>query len=313
MKISNETKVGILAIISIAILVIGYSFLKGNDVFTKEKIYFAKYSRVEGLTVSKPILVNGYQIGRVSKMTLLPSSDVLVEFKVDKQYSVPSNTVARIASTDFMGNKAIIFDLGDSNSFAITGDTLASAINQNILEQVEPVQKKAEAVVLIIDSILTSINNTITPEFQTNVNRSIASIANTLSTLEHTAKQVDGIVGFEKSKISGILSNVENISQNLANNNEKLNHIFSNLESMSDQAAKVNFTATMDKTNAAIADFQSIIDGINNGNGSLGKLLSDDGLYTNLEDASKSLDELIQDMKKHPGRYIHFSVFGKRD
>jgi phospholipid/cholesterol/gamma-HCH transport system substrate-binding protein len=313
MKLATETKVGILAIVSIAILIIGYSFLKGNDVFTKEKIYYAKYARVEGLTVSKPILVNGYQIGRVSSMKLLPTGQILAEFKVHKQYSVPSNTIARIANTDFLGNKAIIFDLGDSKSTALSGDTLDGGVNQNILEQIEPVQKKAEAVVLVIDSILTSINNTINPEFQTNVNRSIASIANTLNTLEHTSKQLDGLVGMEKSKISGILTNVELITSNLKDNNERINAIFNNLESVSDQAAKANFTETIAKANLAVADFQSIVDGINKGNGSLGKLLNDEELYTNLEDASKSLDNLIIDMKENPNRYIHFSIFGRRN
>ena len=313
MKISNETKVGILAVVSIVILTIGYSFLKGNDVFSKENTFYSKYSRVEGLTVSKPVLVNGFQIGRVSKMTLMNDGEILVEFKIKNQYSVPKSTVARIASTDFLGNKAIVFDLGESTHYAISGDTLSGGINQNLLEQVEPVQKKAEAVVLVIDSILTSINNTINPQFQTNVNRSLASIANTLNTLENTASQVDKLVGIEKSKISGILTNVESISENLANNNQKLNTIFANMETMSDQAAKLNFTETMDKANLAVANFQSIVNGINKGDGSLGKLLNDDELYNNLEDASKSLDNLILDMKEHPGRYVHFSIFGRKN
>lgn len=313
MKIAAETKVGILAIVSIAILVIGYSFLKGNDVFTKENTYYTMYDRVEGLSVSKPILVNGYQIGRVSKMTLLSSGKILTEFKVHKQYTVPENTIARIANTDFLGNKAIIFELGDSHVAALNGDTLGGGINQNILDQIEPVQKKAEAVVMVIDSIMTSINNTITPEFQINVNRSIASIANTLNTLDNTSKQVDGLVGLEKSKISNILTNVELIANNFKENNERISMIFNNLESVSDQAAKANFTQTIDKANLAIADFQSLIDGINQGNGSIGKLLNDDKLYTNLEDASKSLDDLIIDLKENPNRYIHFSVFGRRN
>jgi phospholipid/cholesterol/gamma-HCH transport system substrate-binding protein len=313
MKIAAETKVGILAIVSIAILIIGYSFLKGNDVFSKEKIYYAKYDRVEGLSVSKPVLVNGYQIGRVSAMTLLPSGQILTEFKIHKQYSVPKNTIARIASTDFLGNKAIIFDFGDSKITALNGDTLAGGINQNILDQIEPVQKKAEAVVMVIDSIMTSINNTLTPEFQTNVNRSIASIAHTLNILENTSKQVDGLVGVEKSKISNILTNVELITNNFKENNERISLIFNNLESVSDQAAKANFTQTIDKANLAVADFQALIDGINKGNGSIGKLLNDDNLYTNLQDASKSLDDLIIDLKENPSRYVHFSVFGRRD
>lgn len=304
---------GILATVAIAILILGYSFLKGNDVFTKENVYYAKYARVDGLTVSKPVLVNGYQIGRVSAMTLIPSGEILTEFKIDEQYVVPTNTIARIASTDLLGGKAIVFDLGDSPTYAISGDTLQANIQKNILEQVEPVQKKAEALVAVLDSILTSVNNTINPQFQKDVNRSIASIANTLGTLENTAKQVDGIVGTQKSKLSGILTNMEAISTNFKNNNERITNIFDNLENISDQAAKANFAQTMENANKAVTDFQSIVYGIQQGNGSMGKLLNDDSLYNNLENASKSLDDLIIDMKQHPSRYVHFSIFGRKE
>src|SRR5690606_30572393 len=199
----------------------GYSFLKGNDVFTSENTFYAAYDRVDGLTVSKPVYVNGYQIGRVSSLKLTPNGSILTEFKIEKEYEVPRNTVARISSTDLLGGKAIVFDLGDSPVYAQTGDTLDAGIQKNIMEQVEPIQKKAEAIFAVMDSVLTSVNNTINPEFQKNINRSLASIANTLNTLENTAIQVDGMVGTEKSKISGILTNLESISRNLNNNNQK--------------------------------------------------------------------------------------------
>src|SRR5690606_1759759 len=160
--------------------------------------------RVDGLTVSKPVFVNGYQIGRVSGLTLMPDGNILTEFKIDKKYEVPRNTLARISSTDLLGGKAIVFDLGDSPQFAQTGDTLSAGIQKNIMEQVEPIHKKAEAVFAVLDSILTSVNNTMNADFQKNINRSLASIANTLNTLENTAYQVDGMVGTQKSKISGI-------------------------------------------------------------------------------------------------------------
>lgn len=312
MKIKNETKVGILATVAIAILVLGYSFLKGNDVFTSENTFYAVYERVDGLTVSKPVYVNGYQIGRVSGLTLLPNGTILTEFKIDKKYELPANTVARIASTDLLGGKAIVFDLGDSNVYAETGDTLQSDVQKNIMEQVEPIQKKAEALFVVLDSVLTSVNNTISPDFQKNINRSLQSIANTLNTLENTAIQVDGMVGTQKSKISGILTNMESISANFSNNNEKLTRIFANLETVSDKAARLNFEETMNKANMAVSDLQLVVDSINNGKGSLGKLLNDDELYNNLEDASKSLDNLIIDVKQNPKRYVHFSVFGRK-
>ena len=312
MKIKNETKVGILAAVAIAILVLGYSFLKGNDVFTSENSYYATYERVDGLSVSKPIFVNGYQIGRVSGLTLQPNGLILTEFKIDKKYRLPDNTLARISSTDLLGSKAIVFELGDSPVFAEDGDTLQADIQKNIMEQVEPIQKKAEAVFAVLDSILTSVNNTMNPEFQNNINRSLASIANTLNTLENTAKQVDGMVGTEKSKISGILTNMESISSNFNNNSEKLNQIFANLETVSDNAARLNFEETMTKANMAVADLQLVVNDINGGKGSLGKLLKDEELYNNLEDASKSLDNLIIDVKENPKRYVHFSVFGRK-
>lgn len=312
MKIKNETKVGILATVAIAILVLGYSFLKGNDVFTSENTFFAVYDRVDGLTVSKPVYVNGYQIGRVSGLTLQPDGTILTEFKIDKKYELPENTIARIASTDLLGGKAIVFDLGDSKAYAISGATLQSDVQKNIMEQVEPIQKKAEALFAVLDSVLTSVNNTISPDFQKNINRSLQSIANTLNTLENTAVQVDGMVGTQKSKISGILTNMESISANFSNNNEKLTQIFTNLETVSDKAARLNFEETMNKANLAVSDLQLAVDNINNGKGSLGKLLNDDELYHNLEDASKSLDNLIIDVKENPKRYVHFSIFGRK-
>jgi len=312
LKIKNETKVGVLAAVAIAILVLGYSFLKGNDVFTSENVFYATYERVDGLTVSKPVLVNGYQIGRVSGLTLTQNGDILTEFKIDKKYEIPANTLARISSTDLLGGKAIVFELGDSQIYAKTGDTLDAGIQKNIMEQVEPIQKKAEAIFAVMDSVLTSVNNTINPDFQKNINRSLASIANTLNTLENTAIQVDGMVGTEKSKISGILTNLESISRNFNNNNEKLTQIFANLETVSDNAARLNFEETMNKANTAVASLQSVADSINNGSGSLGKLINDNNLYNNLEDASKSLDNLIIDVKENPKRYVHFSVFGRK-
>jgi len=312
LKIKNETKVGVLAAVAIAILVLGYSFLKGNDVFTSENVFYATYERVDGLTVSKPVLVNGYQIGRVSGLTLTQNGDILTEFKIDKKYEIPANTLARISSTDLLGGKAIVFELGDSQIYAKTGDTLDAGIQKNIMEQVEPIQKKAEAIFAVMDSVLTSVNNTINPDFQRNINRSLASIANTLNTLENTAIQVDGMVGAQKSKISGILTNLESISRNFNNNNQKLTQIFANLETVSDKAARLNFEETMNKANTAVAGLQSVVDSINNGNGSLGKLINDENLYNNLEDASKSLDNLIIDVKENPKRYVHFSVFGRK-
>jgi ABC-type transport system involved in resistance to organic solvents, periplasmic component len=313
LKIANETKVGILAVVAIAILILGYSFLKGNDVFSSDQTFYATYERVDGLTESKPILVNGYQIGRVSDMKLQEDGRIRTEFKVSESYAIPANTVARLASTDLLGGKAIIFELGDSRQYAKDGDELQAGIQKNIMEQVEPIQKKAEDIALALDSVLSSINNTINADFQRNFNRSISSIANSLQNLEGITRQLDGLVVSERNRISHIVANVESITGNLKDNNERIAKVLVNLDSITDQVARANFAETITSANRAMADFQSITNRINQGEGSIGMLLNDEQLYNNLNQASKNLEELIADMKARPGKYVHFSVFGRRN
>lgn len=314
MKITNETKVGVLAAVAIVILIVGYSFLKGNDVFSSENEFYAKYDNVEGLAVSKPVLVNGYQIGRVSKLTLLQSGQILAAFKINPEYAIPNNTIAKLVSTDLLGGKAIIFELGTSKVYAEDGDTINANIQKNFLDQVEPVQKKAELIIARLDSVLSSVNSTLSPEFQKNFDRSFASIARTLETLEKTTRTVDGLVGKESNKIEGILGNLESISANFKNNNAKIASIMNNLDKVSDEVAKANFSKTMAEANKAVADLQGIVTKVNNGQGSLGQLMNDEKLYNNLNNAAGNLDKLMIDFKENPKRYVSFSVFGgKKD
>jgi phospholipid/cholesterol/gamma-HCH transport system substrate-binding protein len=310
MKISNETKVGVLASLAIATLIIGYSFLKGNDLFSNENEFYAKYDRVDGLATSKPVLINGYQIGRVSNLTLLPSGKILVQFKINPNYSIPKNTIARIESTDLLGSKAVVFELGDGNNFAESGDTLNSHVQTDLMDQVEPVQKKAEQIIARMDSVLTSVNNTLNPEFQRNFDRSFVSIARTLETLEKTTKTVDGLVSDQSSKISNIMTNFESISTNFKNNNAKINSIMNNLDKVSDDLAKANFKQTIAEANQAVLDLQVILNKVNSGNGTLSQLINDEKMYINLNNAAENLDKLMIDLKANPKRYVSFSVFG---
>ncbi|MGB4401193.1 MAG: MlaD family protein [Daejeonella sp.] len=314
MKITNETKVGVLAAVAIAILIIGYSFLKGNDVFSSENEFYATYDRVDGLAVSKPVLVNGYQIGRVSDLTLQPNGQILAQFKIDPEYAIPKNTIARLESTDLLGGKAIVFELGTGSDFAQDGDTLNANIQQNLTDQIEPIQKKAEQIIARLDSVLTSVNSTLSPEFQRNFDKSFASIARTLETFERTTKTVDGLVSTQSSKIAGIMTNLESITSNFKNNNAKITNIMNNFEKVSDDVAKANFAQTIAEANKAVADLQTIVNKVNTGQGTLGQLINDEKMYNNLNNAAANLDKLMIDLKANPKRYVSFSVFGgKKD
>lgn len=310
MKIKNETKVGILAALAIALLIIGYNFLKGNSIFSSETNLLARYTRVDGLTVSKPILINGYQIGRVAKLQLEPGGTILATLSINSKYEIPENSIARLEGTDLLGSKAIVMSLGNSKKMAEDGYLLNANVEKGLMEQVQPVQKKAELIIGKMDSILSSVNSILNPNFQKNVDKSFSSIAGTLASLETTSKKVDGLVGSESARIEAIFKNVEGITANLNNNNKKISDILTNINTVTDKFAAANFKQTLDNANNAIADLQSVISGIKDGKGSLGLLLNDTKMYDNLNSASKNLDELMIDLKANPKRYVHFSVFG---
>jgi phospholipid/cholesterol/gamma-HCH transport system substrate-binding protein len=310
MKIANETKVGILAAFSIALLIIGYNFLKGNAIFSTETVLYAKYSHVDGLGVSKPVMINGFQIGRVDKLQLQPDGSIVATLKIKGKYEIPKNSIAKLESLDLLGSKAIVMALGTGNDFAQDGDTLNANVAKGLMETVEPVQKKAEVIIAKMDSILTSVNSILNPNFQKNVDKSFNSIASTLASLEATSKKVDNLVGSEGSRISSILSNFESISNNLKQNNQKINGILNNIGTITDQVAAANFKQTIDNANKAVTDLQGIVTKVNNGQGTLGLLVNDTKMYDNLNNASKNLDNLIIDLKENPKRYVHFSVFG---
>ena len=310
MKINNETKVGVLAAVAIAILILGYNFLRGNDVFSSENEFYAVYNNVDGLVPSNPVLVNGFQVGRVSKLSLQPNGQIIAEFKVSPEYEIPKSTVAKLESTSLLGGKAIVFELGEGNVYAESGDTLNAGSSKNLMEQVQPVQKKAEMIIARMDSLLTSLNNTISPEFQGNFQRSFASIARSMETLEGTTVKFDNLVGTQSNKIAAILSNFESISANLKNNNQKITSIMTNIDQVTDEVARANFAETIQNANKAMTDLQATVNKINTGQGSLGLLINDDKMYTNLNNAAENLDKLMIDLKANPKRYVHFSVFG---
>lgn len=310
MKIKNETKVGVLAAFAIALLIIGYNFLKGNSIFSSETTLYARYTQVDGLGVSKPVLINGFQIGRVDKLELKSDGSIIATLKIKDEYQIPKNSLARLESTDLLGGKAIVLVLGNSKEYAEDGFMLNANVEKSLMEAVQPVQKKAELIITKMDSILTSVNSILNPNFQKNVDKSFTSIASTLASLEATSKKVDGLVASESSKLSNILSNVEAISLNFKNNGAKIDAILANLNTVTDKAAALNFKQTIDNANQAVADLQGMVNDVKNGKGSLGQLLNDNRMYENLNNASKSLDNLLIDLKANPKRYVHFSVFG---
>lgn len=281
--------------------------------FSSENTFYTDYDNVDGLAVSKPVMVNGFQIGRVSKLTLMDNGKIRTEFKITNDLSIPSNTVARIVSADLLGSKAIVFELGSSGTLAKDGDPLLSDVQANLLEKVEPLQIKIENLVVKLDSVLSAVNTALDAEFQRDFKNSLHSISLSLQNMEKITRDVEGLVGSERMRLSKIMLNIESISENFKNNGEQINSILANLDDFSGELSKVEIQTTVNKANQALKDVQEITTKINNGEGSLGLLINDDNLYNNLNSSSENLDHLINDLTENPGRYIRMSIFGKKD
>ena len=318
-KYSNEIKIGIIVTFALLLLVWGINYLKGFSLLKNERTFYAVYSNVGGLNKANPISINGLGVGQVQNVEFMHDGTgrLLVTLLISNDIEIPSNSIAKIVSADLMGSKSIELKLGDTKNLAQDGDTLVSdtqlSITEEVNKQVAPIKAKAEALMGSIDSVMVVIHNIFNEKTRENLSNSIEKITLALASLEHASLGIDTIVTSEKGRLQSIFSNIESIAKNIKNNNERISKAIGNIADITDTLAKARLSETILKTNQAITQVSGIVENINQGKGSLGLLVNNDSLYNNLNESSKDLDLLIKDMKENPSRYVHFSVFGKKD
>lgn len=327
MKLSREVKTGIVVVVSIALFIYGYNFLKGRDLFSTSTDLYARYDRVEGMTANSAVWLNGFKVGQVRDIRLDPKTNqLIVHFTISNSDArIPVNAIARIASDGLLGTKVVQLVIPDgteparlsADQFAADGDTLAGDVAKGLQDavtaEVKPLKDKVQGLVASIDSVVTIVQVILNKDARENLVQSFESIKNALSTFEHTAQELDTLVASERNRLSDILAKIQSITTTLANNNDKLTAIMSNTAAITDSLAKSNLTQTINRVNTVMGEVAGIMTKINNGDGSMGLLINDKKLYNNLDSTSAALNRLITDLNEHPKRYVHFSVFGKSD
>lgn len=304
MKLSKEIKTGILAIGAILLLIFGYSFLKGTNLFENHREFFVKYQNVEGLAIAAPVTINGLTVGKVQDISFANEKGILVvKFSVEKDFDFSKNSIVRIYSTGLIGGKSLgIFPQYDAANIAKSGDTLVGDIEDGMLTAVTkalgPLEKKVGNTLATVDTLLHNVNDIVDENTRENLKEAIINLNKTLSSF------------------SGVS---ENLNQILATNTGKLDNTFTNLDKTADNLGRLTDSLAQLETGKLVADLQNVVDkmneivtGVDNGEGSIGKLLKDDKLYENLEGASRQLEQLLQDVKLNPKRYVHISIFGKK-
>lgn len=314
MKISREIKIAIVFIAGLALLYWGINFLKGKDLFKKERTFYTVYDKVSGLVKANPVLVNGFRVGQVEDMYFHPNNSgkiIVVLTITNNDLVIPSNTVARLFSSDLLGSKAVELQLGNATAEAKEGDTLNSIVEGSLTDEIiQPIKVKFEKVMVSLDSVLLIIQEVFNEKTRDNLVQSFESIRLTINNLEHTTYNIDTLISAQHHNLSDIIANVQSISDNIKNNNDKISNIITNFSAISDTVAKSNIASTINNADKSLKEFSEIVAKINHGEGNLGMLVNNDSLYNNLEKSSKELNELIEDIKLNPRRYLNFSVFG---
>ena len=304
MKLSKEVKTGILAIGAILLLIFGYSFLKGTNLLEKHREFYVKYDNVEGLAQSAPVTINGLTVGKVQNITFANSKGgLVVKFTVEKDFDFSKNSIVRIYSSGLIGGKNLgIFPKYDEY-VAKSGDTLKGDVEDGMLTAVTkalgPLERKVNNTLATVDTLLLNVNAIVDENTRNNLQEAIVNLNTTLNSFAGVSEKLNRILG---------------------NNTGKLHNTFTNLDRTANNLSQLTDSLSQLETGKLVRDLQDMVDrmdkivaGIDNGEGSVGKLLNDDKLYENLEGASRQLEQLLQDVKLNPKRYVHISVFGRKN
>ena len=305
MKLSKEIKTAILVISGVLLFIFIFNYLKGENVFDASKKISAIYDNVEGLAPSAAVTINGHKIGKVQSIEFNGDGSGLlkVTMLIGDNFDFSVNSVAELYEAGLIGGKAIaIIPAFDGATLVQSGDVLTSTVKPGLTDLVNqrltPLQEKIEKMMLSADLLLNNLNEVFDIQTKDNIKLSIAELSTTISSFKATSESLNGLVSDNKSSIGETILNFNKISQDLTSVSKSLSE--SDLDSI-----MLNLKSTL-------SSFDNLLATIENGEGSIGKLMKDDGAYNNLNAATKQLEQLLEDMKLNPKRYVHFSLFGKK-
>ena len=313
MKISNETKVGILTIIAVAILIVGFNFLKGKDLFNKSTKIYAVFGNTGALAVSNEVKLNGLTIGTVYELKEVDKnvSGIRVTISLTKDINIPTNSLAYIsAPLAGLGSSVIIIEPGNSTTYLKDGDILQTRVDDGLFgglsSEVSPTLSKIRNSLDSLNVVFSNINKLFDERTKGNMKQSIAN-------LEAATSHLNALLHPTNSNLAKTLENTNAITANLKDNNDSITAIINNTKRFTGQLSELEVKQTMDTLQAAINQFKYTIAKLSSTEGSMGALINDRELYDRLTNVMLSAEILLDDLRTHPKRYVNLSIFGKKD
>lgn len=304
MKIRKEVKIGIFAIVIMAILYWGINFLKGKDLFNRTNTFYAYYENVSGIQNSSPIIIRGINAGLVTGIKFRPdmNNSVEVRFDVKSAYKIPDNSIVKLFSNGIIGGKALEIVLGDSQNYLPDGATIKSESESSLLEiagsEIDVIKNQLYGIMNELDLTLKNVNGILGDNKE--------RIAGTMEGLEKGAQAF----GSKGEDLKQIIDNINKVTRALSDNSGKMGSAITNLETISGDLAEADLGATVRKLNETVSGLNEVLVAVNASEGTAGMLLKDKALYESLTQASENLASLLENLQANPKRYVHFSLFG---
>ncbi|MBM1106742.1 MCE family protein [Aurantibacter crassamenti] len=304
MKLSREIKTGIIVVGGILLFILGFSYLKSTSLFDNNKTFYAVYENVGGLQPGTPVTINGFNVGTVNAIKFKDKTGkLLVTFSVDNEFEFTRNSIAELYDTGIIGGKGIrVNPIFDGSAIATSKDTLVTRTSPGLTELVQqkltPLQLKVEGAFTNADSLLANVNNILDDKAKKDLQGTLEGLNSTMHSLNESAVILNRILNKNENKLDSSLTNFEKLTYNFAKLSDSLNN--------------AGLGRTLASLESTMANLDKVMGKIQNGEGTLGKLMENEELYNNLESASRELDLLLQDFRLNPKRYVNVSVFGKK-
>jgi phospholipid/cholesterol/gamma-HCH transport system substrate-binding protein len=304
---SKELKTGIVLIIIIVSFIWGFNFLKGHDVFQpNSRSYNVEYTNVGGLTEASLVTINGLKVGQVDDIDFNDSPEkrgnLIVRFSLENDFEFSKNSVVKIYSPNPLSGSNLAIIPSYEGESAVSGDFLKGQIESSLFtsigEKLDPIQAKLENVIVSADTLFQRINNVLDYKTSESIKRSVEGLELTIFDIRETLSSVNSMIDSTSVGLKETIENTKNITNNLSK--------------VTDTLANSNIGEIMRKAEITLTTVNSLLDGMDKGKGTLGKLINDDAMYDNLTNVSKELENLLREMKLNPKRFVHFSLFGKR-
>ena len=299
MKLSKEIRIALVAILGIVIMYFGMNFLKGISLLSDDEVYYITFKDVNGLSASSPIFANGYQVGVVRGIDydFANNSEIVVTFTVDDDLHIPKGSTAEIIS-DMMGKVKMNLLIADDISQGIVnpGDTIVGSTDAGIVGKVAGIVPEVEKMLPKLDSILISVNALLS---NPNITKSMSNVQQITKDLTTSTRELNTLMANLNKNVPGLM--------------DRANGVLDNTTRLTDNLASVDIDATMSKVNQTLTNVQTLTEKLNNKQGTLGLLMNDPSLYNKLTKTVQSADTLLNNLRAHPKRYVHFSIFGKKE